>query len=144
MPFRANYDIAMNGGNPGASQWFKLVIMVNEDGAILIHNTLDNDVMRGWSGSYAFELHDIRDNSLLFRIDSPVYRMGPKPPGQHVMQQAADINQAIAPDIAQRFITYPSMYGYSLFYEPGDWVFTGSGAVVDQVGQAVVTAIAAG
>ena|ERR1700722_9269034 len=88
MPFNENYDIGMNGGNPGASQWFKLNIEVNEDGSIVIQNTLDNDTLQGWSDSYRFEFHDVRDNTLLFYVDSPTYSIGAKPPGQHVMQQA--------------------------------------------------------
>jgi hypothetical protein len=144
MPFNANYDIGMNGGNPGASQWFKLNIAVNEDGGILIHNTLDNDTLQGWSGSYRFEFHDVRDNTLLFYIDSPEYSIGAKPPGPHVMQQAPDLTLSVDSGLAQRFIAYPSMYGVKSAYEEGDWFFDGSGALAEQIGEAIITAVAAG
>jgi hypothetical protein len=143
MPFNANYDIGMNGGNPGASQWFKLNIEVNEDGSIVIQNTLDNDTLQGWSGSYRFEFHDVRDNSLLFYVVSPTYSIGAKPPGPDVMQQANAVTLSVDPGNAQRFIAYPSMYGFKLTYQTGDWFFDGSGALAQQVGDAVLTAVAA-
>jgi hypothetical protein len=143
MPFNSNYDIGMNGGNPGASQWFKLNLEVNEDGSILIQNTLDNDTLQGWSGSYRFEFQDVRDNTLLFFVESPEYSIGAKPPGPHVMQQAAPLTLSVDSGLAQRFITYPSMYGFSMTYQNGDWFFDGSGALAQQAGEAILTAVAA-
>jgi hypothetical protein len=146
MPFNANYDIGMNGGNPAASQWFKLNISVNENGSIVIQNTLDNDTLRGWSGSYRFDFKELTSpntDALLFSVTSPIYQIGPKPPGQHVMQRAADINLNVDPQLAQRFIARPSMYGVGQNYTQGDWLFDGSGALAQQIGQAVLTAAVA-
>jgi hypothetical protein len=120
MPFSANYDIGMNTpANPGASQWCKLNVNVGDNGSILIHNTLDNDEMFGWSGRYRFDFKEKtgpNTDQTLFYVTSPVYTQGPKPPGQHIMQPAPDINLMVDAGLAQRFIAHPSMYGVVIAY----------------------------
>jgi hypothetical protein len=92
--------------------------------------------LQGWSGSYRFEFHDLRDNALLFYIVSPVYSIGPKPPGQHIVVAAADIYLTVDAGLAQRFIAHPSMYGVRDRYDQDALPF---GITVQQLGQAVLT-----
>jgi hypothetical protein len=144
--FNKPYDIGMNGGNPGASQWFKLNIKVSSNGVLVIQPTLENDVLQGWSGSFRFEFKELtgpNTDALLFRVDSPTYSICAKKPGPALRQQAEDITVSVAPAIAQRFIARPSMNGVKLTYSAGDWLFCGSGKLLEQAGQAILTAIAA-
>jgi hypothetical protein len=135
----------MNGGNPGASQWFKLNIEVNSNGVAVIHVALENDTLRGWSGSFRFDFKQLtgpNTDALLFRVDSPTYSICAKPPGKAIRVQADDITVSMPPDIAQRFIAHPSMCGVKLKYEAGDWLFCGSGKLLEQAGQATAEAAA--
>jgi hypothetical protein len=143
--FNKPYDIGMNGGNPGASQWFKLNIEVNSNGVAIIHVALENDVLRGWSGQFRFDFKEKtgpNTDALLFRVDSPTYQICAKPPGNAIREVAQDITVSMPADIAQRFIARPSMYGVKLTYSAGDWGFCGSTEFLKQFGQAIATAAA--
>ena len=141
--FNRPYDIGMNGGNPGASQWFKLNVEVNSNGVAIIHVKVENDTLRGWTGSFRFDFKELTGPSsdrLLFRVDSPTYSICAKPPGPAISKQGEDITVAMPADIAQRFIAHPSMYGVALTYAADDWGFCGSGKVLEQAGQAAAAA----
>jgi hypothetical protein len=144
--FNRPYDLGMNGGNPGASQWFKLNIEVSPNGVAIIHVALENDVVHGWSGSFRFDFKELtgpNTDALLFRVDSPTYNICAKPPGPAIREQADDITVSMPPDIAQRFIAHPSMYGVKMKYDQGEWFFCGSGKLLEQAGQAIFGAATA-
>jgi hypothetical protein len=144
MPFSANYDIGMDtSANPGASQWCKLNVNVGDNGSILIHDTLDNDQVFGWSGQYRFDFKEKtgpNTDQTLFSVTSPVYKQGPKPPGQHIMQPAPDLNLMVDAGLAQRFIAKPSMYGVRIQYSRDPIPFLPQ---IEAIGQAVLTVVGA-
>jgi hypothetical protein len=125
----------MNGGNPGASQWFQLELHVYADGTMTIKQTLTNDTLDGWCGSYRIELHDLRDNALLFAANSAEYCIGGKSFDTRFLERRGEAGVWVLnmdPSTARRFMAHPSVYGVRSAYRSipfGSGVFQVLGTV---------------
>jgi hypothetical protein len=113
-PYQNNYGIAMNDdGHGGHSQWFKLSIIVQPNGAISINQTVENDVFgQDWFGTYRLEFHDLRDNSLIWAATSAGYHC----PSKGINGHAVDVNVGVwntqmNQAAATQFLANPSLYG---------------------------------
>jgi len=126
-PYRLPYAVGMNGGNPGASQWFQLDLSVYPDGTITAPIILTNDVFgEGFCGTVRLELHDLRDNALLFAAESQGYCIGSKGLGGHENRVGPIAwTMHTSPEVAQRFMNHPSVYGVRSQYNADSWFFDG-------------------
>ena len=81
------YRVGMNGGNPGASQWIIFDLNVYPDGTITAPLVLENNVWgEGFCGTIRLELHDLRDNALLFAAESTYLCIGSKGLNGHAVR----------------------------------------------------------
>jgi hypothetical protein len=105
---RKDYGVKMN---EAGSQWFHLDFHVSPNGHIHVHERLTNDVYyEGWCGTYSFKLSDIRDDTTLFRADSPEACVAGKSidTNFHERTEYAEWDTDMDPDLAKRFIAHPS------------------------------------
>ena len=117
-----NYRVGMNGGNPGASQWMNFDLSVYPDGTVLAPFNVENDVFgQSFCGTFRLELHDLRDNALLFAAESPGGCISSKGlDGHAVHSDNAMWRLQTSPEIAQRFMAHPSVYGVKSQYQTSD------------------------
>jgi hypothetical protein len=118
-PYNNKYDVGMKGGGGHYSQWIKLDINVYPDGTVTAPIVMENDVFgEGFCGTVRLELHDLRDNALLFAAESPAYCIGSKGTDGHAVREGpVSWVMHMSPEIARQFMAHPSVYGVKSGYK---------------------------
>jgi hypothetical protein len=125
--FLKEYRVGMKGGGGHWSQWMIFDLRVYPDGPITAPINLENDV-RGESfcGSFKLELHDSRDNALLFSEESPALCIrGKSLDGRVVNEGPQGWTLQATSETTERFIQHPAVYGVRSKYTAGNWSLSG-------------------
>jgi hypothetical protein len=108
-----------------------------DDGTIEAPLWFRNDVFgESFCGGVHMELHDLRDNSLLFSADSPTYCIGGKDLGGHENSATIAWRVATTPEIAPTYAAHPSLRITAINYSSNNVIVEGLGTLVNVLGQA--------
>jgi hypothetical protein len=119
-------------------------LRVYPNGTITAPITMRNEVTgEPFCGSFKLELHDLRDNALLFWEESPALCVGGKSADGPVVEEGPQgWTMHTTQDVAERFMQHPAVYGVREKYSIGDWSLGGllpaktvSGRLVPDTGQ---------
>jgi hypothetical protein len=117
----------MKGGDGHWSQWMIFDLRVYPDGTITAPITMGNDVQgEAFWGSFKLELHEKPNNALLFSEESHAYCIrGKGLDGRVVDEGPQEWTMRTTPEIAERFMAHPGVYGVRAKYNAGNWHLTG-------------------
>jgi hypothetical protein len=120
------YRVGMKGGDGHWSQWMIFELRVYPNGTITAPITMENDVSgASFCGSLKLELHEGKSNALLFSEESKAYCIrGKGLDGRVVDEGPQEWTMQTTPEIAERFMADPAVYGVRAKYSAGNWPLT--------------------